>query len=143
MLKENLKKREWGKTLNLPRSNYVFGKPLVYFNKSKNKIDLVYAAWENLLNNKDVKNKVQPLSFKYLRKTGADLIKEIAGSEIAQLYLSHSKTTIADKHYINPDFPKLFDALQKMRKRLSLMFDYNPSEEIMVSPLANNPMFTE
>ena len=106
-----------GRTLK--EQDSVFGS-LVYLNDDWQKTDSVASAWERLLKKTP---SVSQYSFKHLRKTGADMIKRISGSEeVAQTYLSHKPTTVGGRHYTNRDYDRLADALGKMRRRLDEMF---------------------
>ena len=61
------------------------------------------------------------LSFKYLRKTGASMIRnmDINNSDrIAQTYLCHKAGTTSARHYIEEDFATLFATLLQLGKTL-------------------------
>ena len=103
----------------LTDTDCIFG-ALVYLNDDGQKTDSVASAWKRLL--KKVSS-VSQYSFKHLRKTGADMIKRISGSEeVAQTYLSHKPTSVSGKHYTNRDYDRLADALREMRSQLEPMF---------------------
>lgn len=60
---------------------------------------------------------VRPLSFKYLRKTGANLIRKIAGRDTAEVFLAHAAPKLG-RRYHNPDYKRLAKSLRKLRQRL-------------------------
>ncbi len=98
----------------------VFGS-IVYISKGNVRIDHVRCAWFRVL--KECDGHVKPLSFKYLRKTGATMISDIAGKEVGKVYLAHSVTEMIDKHYVPENYKKLSEALMVMRQRLQPMFE--------------------
>lgn len=118
----------WNEIGETMETNWLFGKPLIYFNENHTRIDLIRNNWFRLFD-KLPKGKVRQLGFKYLRKTGSDMIKEIADENTAQMYLSHTPSSVGGKHYYNPDYPKLFLALIEMRKQLEPMFQPLPKEK--------------
>lgn len=98
--------------------------PVSYFQEStwtgkRIKIDRLSSAWYRLRR----KSPEIKLSFKHLRKTGANMIKKIAGRTISHVYLSDIDNTTGGKHYTNDDFDKLAEALDIMRIQLQPMFD--------------------
>lgn len=103
---------------------YIFNR-VVYTNDNGVKIDNIASAWSRL-RKKLGKNLKNPYSFKSLRKTGADMIQNIAGVDISQVYLSHTPTTLAQKNYTNPQFEKLGVALEVMREQLQPVFENVP-----------------
>ena len=104
----------------LTEEDYVFGGGLIWFNADGQKMDNIACAWWRLLRKTP---SVSQYSFKYLRKTGANLIKTLSESEeVAQTYLSHKPTSVSGRHYTNRDYDRLADALSKMRIKLEPMF---------------------
>jgi integrase len=95
------------------------GKPLVHFGKGIGRTDSVSQFWSRLIGKTD---DIQKLSFKYLRKTGADIVRKIAGRDISEAYLSHADQTMA-RAYTNTDFAAVADAVTKMREQLAPMFE--------------------
>ncbi len=70
------------------------------------------------------------LSFKYLRKTAAQLIRNESDGEIAGVFLSHGKPVASDELadlYSNRPFHRVAEALGKVRKRLEPMLATEPS----------------
>lgn len=115
-----LKKVEEFENKPMKDTDYVFGS-LIWFNDDGIKIDNVASAWFRLLRKTP---SVRQFSFKSLRKTGADMIEKITGSEkMAAVYLSHKPKTVTGKHYTDPDFDRLAEALAKLRIQLEPMFD--------------------
>lgn len=60
------------------------------------------------------------LPFKYIRKTIANMIRAEFGLEIAQMYLAHSPSSIAEIHYTSAPVAKLFLALDWVENELML-----------------------
>ena len=92
------------------------GQPLVHFTAKKGRSDSIAMAWAKLL--KKTPEAAQ-LPFKYLRKTGADMVRRIAGKEISEVHLAHSDGSV----YTNADFEKLADAVMKAREQLAPIFE--------------------
>lgn len=82
------------------------GKPLVY-HTSKGKADSITHAWRTVCRD----SKVEGFGFKSLRKLGAQLVRDKAGLEVAQSYLSHKGLSVAEIHYTNADTSKLDAAM--------------------------------
>ncbi len=93
-----------------------YGQTYVRYNDS-NRIDAIGQAWRKLVK----KAGVTKLGFKYLRKTGADMIRKIGGLEVSEAYLAHSERTLA-RVYSNRDFDKLGVALRTMEAELATVF---------------------
>lgn len=92
-------------------------KPLLYFTDSKSgKVDNISNVWTSLVRRCNVK-----LSFKYLRKTSANWIRQHGGIEVSEAHLAHSDRTLA-KLYTNRNFDKVFDALTAYRVYLAPLF---------------------
>ncbi len=81
--------------------------------------DAVRSAWENLI---VALPKSRRLSFKYLRKSGAKLIRDACGDDVAQMYLSQADSKGVLKHYASRDWSKLSTALIDLRRQLAPMF---------------------
>jgi hypothetical protein len=115
-------------TENRPKkdTDSVFGS-IVYLNANGIKIDHIKCSWFRAL--EKCNGKVRKLSFKYLRKTGAKMISDIAGKEIGKVYLAHSKKEMIDRHYVPEDYSKLADALKTMREKLQPLFETVPSSD--------------
>ena len=92
-----------------------FGKPLVWYS-DKSRLDAIKLTWVRLCDKTGV-----GLSFKFLRKTGADWVRQFAGVETSETYLSHSDTTLA-KLYSNRNFDKVGEALGAFRTYLQPLF---------------------
>jgi integrase len=114
------------------------GKPLVhYFGRSRN--DAVGHAWDDVRKRVDgileiremLGNNVVPvrkLGFKYLRKTGSNLIRRIGGKDCAEVYLAHADKTLS-RVYNNRDFKSLSKAIRTMRRQLVPVLGPEASEE--------------
>jgi len=64
---------------------------------------------------------VRRLSFKYLRKTGADMLRKLSDKDTSETYLAHAERSMA-RHYSNPDYAKVDIALATLRSNLEPMF---------------------
>lgn len=93
-------------------------KPLVWYNDT-NKMDSVKLVWARLLKKCPT---VRPLSYKYLRKTASQIIRDLSDLETSQAFLAHAGQSVAERHYNNRCFDKLDAALVRMRKHLKPMF---------------------
>lgn len=97
------------------------GEPLVTFNADHRRLDFFPNAWAALLRraNKDKKAAAIVGSFKTLPKTGATMIRAIAGIEVSEMYLAHSEKSMA-RFYSTPAGSALTAALIELRKQLDL-----------------------
>ena len=112
-------KRDFAKR-KVEKTDYVYHS-LVHLNEDGIKTDAIASAWWRLLKKCP---KVSQYSFKSLRKTGADLIKEVSGlEEVVMAYLCHSPRSVAGRHYIDPDYERLGEALLDVREKLKPVFD--------------------
>lgn len=79
--------------------------------------------WNKLMNRvrKDIPD-FKELSFKWLRKTGASLIRKVSTGEIASTYLSHGEAAATDDDlltvYADTDWNGVCDAVRKLREQL-------------------------
>jgi hypothetical protein len=95
------------------------GTSLVSYGGDKNqRSDAIGQVWTKLL--KKVPD-VQQLPFRFLRKTGADMIRKIAGRDTSEAFLAHADTGIA-KLYTNADFEKVAQAVMRLRTELDSIF---------------------
>lgn len=119
-----VKEKQEIESMQIKPEEYIFDK-IVYINSNGIKIDTIASAWARLRKKlgKGLKNSY---SFKSLRKTGADMIQQLGGVDIAQVYLSHTPTTVLQKNYTNPQFQKLAEALNLMRNQLQPIFENVP-----------------
>ena len=104
------------------------GRPLV---NDLNDTDSVGLTWRRLVNgiNKDTET-VRPLPFKTLRKTTADSILRLSGSEsVQQLMLAHSRRSVAARHYSGEhDFTPLVEPLRRLYRQLKDAGVFNVAE---------------
>ena len=101
-----------------------FNKPLVWYKRgdihnSGLRIDAVQKSWDYLLDNTP---KVKRRSFKYLRKTSSQFVRDIGGKELSELQLVHTDTTMG-RAYNKGDYIKLGEVLMQVRKKLQPMFE--------------------
>ena len=75
-------------------------------------------VWQKLVK----KAGVTSLSFKYLRKTGADMIRKIGGRDVSEVYLAHSEPALSQA-YTNRDFDKLSASLHALQQQLARAFE--------------------
>jgi integrase len=94
------------------------GGPVLVYSARGGRVDLIRDAWDRMLE----RSGVRTLSFKYLRKTGSQMIREIANLEVSQMFLSHSDGSVAGRSYNIRVLDKLQTALLEMHRRLSPMF---------------------
>ncbi len=101
------------------------GKPLMFYADNGQRIDVLPKRWGRLMKNA---NKLRaedqtPIvgAYKTLRKTGATMIRAIAGIEVSEMYLAHSEKSMA-KYYSTPSQDKLTTALKALRKQLAPVF---------------------
>ncbi|GMV25141.1 MAG: hypothetical protein AMXMBFR58_11720 [Phycisphaerae bacterium] len=70
------------------------------------------------------------LSYRFLRKTGANAIKRLGGLEESEMYLAHQEPGI-NKHYANRNWPKMWVCLEGYRAELPFLgsaWDIDPEE---------------
>ena len=99
------------------------GQPLCHVTQAGQRADAFVLAWRRLLQRKradktDLLASDRRLPFKCLRKTGATMIRDIAGLDLAQAYLAHRGSSVAERHYLAPSSKTLPDALRDLRTRL-------------------------
>ena len=95
------------------------GNELLCANENGAKTDAIAQAWRRLRQN--VGFNERGMSFKHLRKTGSQMIRNIAGQELSEAYLAHSDRTTG-KHYNKfSDWSSMADALAKLREGLDPM----------------------
>ena len=98
----------------------------------KNQSQIFGNKWDALIkrirNDKDHKG-FPDYCFTSLRDTAADMIRPIAGGEVASVFLMHGKPVKQDDLldiYSNRPFGRVFDALRTMQEMLKPMFDAVP-----------------
>jgi len=86
--------------------------------------------WNRLLDKvKQAQEDFNCLSFKHLRKTASQMIRDVADGEIAGVFIFHGKPVATDElsdAYSNRPFDKVFEAQREVRKQLKPMFDAAP-----------------
>jgi len=93
-------------------------KPLVRI-QARRVYDVIKDSWKETCNRAGIRNR----GFYLLRHTGINMVKRIAGGDIADLYCQHAPESMTDKHYANADWRKLRKALRRLRRNLQPMFD--------------------
>jgi integrase len=94
------------------------GLPLVkYHDDHRN--DSVGLSWRRMVERVEG---VRPLSFKFLRKTGSDLVRKVGGKEMAEAFLAHAERSLS-RVYNNRDFERLDAVLTQVRGTLQQMFE--------------------
>ena len=63
------------------------------------------------------------MSFKHLRKTASQLVRDVAGKELSDAFLCHSDRTTGRHYNKFADWSAMADALDKVREKLRPMFD--------------------
>ena len=99
------------------------GQPLCHVTQAGLRADALVLAWRRLLrrtraDGTDLLAPDRRLPFKCLRKTGATMIRDVAGLDLAQTYLAHRGSSVAERHYLAPSTTTLADALSGFRTRL-------------------------
>lgn len=90
------------------------------------------AMWASLTNRvrKDkTKEDFRTLSFGKLRKTGANMVRRMAGGEVFKVFICHGTPVESDDladWYSNRPFAALFDTLRKIEDRLQPLWDAVP-----------------
>lgn len=92
------------------------GKPPVRFYRT-GRADQVTSWWFRLVRRANVR----PLTFRYLRKTGADMVRKLSDRDTSEAMLAHSNEGVS-KFYTNHDWEKLADALRLLREQLDPLF---------------------
>jgi hypothetical protein len=91
---------------------------MVRYNERGGRCDPILMSWKKLLD----KSKLpadRRLSFKYLRKTIADMVLRRSDEQTQQQMLAHARKTIAAKHYSGrQDFTQLSETLRTVRSAL-------------------------
>lgn len=109
------------------------GQPLYRQTTSGNRSDSIANTWNRLLNRirKDGRYSDFPkLSFKYLRKTSGDLVRNVSDGEIAGVFMSRADAVKSDDEadiYTNRPFEKVFAAQARVYQMLKPMFAQRPS----------------
>jgi hypothetical protein len=85
------------------------------------KTDLIALAWRRLRISVHMKDK--GMSFKHLRKTASQFVRDIAGKELSEAFLCHSDRTTGRHYNKFSDWSTMTGALTKVRKKLQPMFD--------------------
>jgi len=62
------------------------------------------------------------MSFKHLRKTASQLVRDVAGKELSEAFLCHSDRTTGRHYNKFSDWSTMADALDKVREKLRPMF---------------------
>jgi integrase len=81
-------------------------------------------SWSRLLERSNV---AKPLPFKFLRKTGAWLVRKQAGTDVAEMFLSHSDKGMI-KNYAGRNWDELADALRAVRLELLPLFEVDAAK---------------
>jgi tRNA(Ser,Leu) C12 N-acetylase TAN1 len=99
---------------------------------SKNRSQIFANKWAQLI--KRVRNDHPNFpnhAFKSLRITAGNLMREVAGGEVAAVFLMHGKPVKSDNLldlYTNRPFGKVFEGLRKVQDKLKSMFEATPAE---------------
>ncbi len=96
------------------------GKPLVWTNGSGNRVDAVQQIWTKLRKRAGVS--IEGTSFKMLRKTSAQMVRDIGGKDMSEAFLSHAPGDISEHYTEFNDWDGLGKVLAKVRKKLAPVF---------------------
>jgi len=114
--------------------------------------DAIALAWQRLMNNKGVKGNVNNgdgYGFYCLRRTAAQLVQDIAGHEVKQVFGAWStvdpsgRKTVSEKHYTQrsqADFDRVAVATDQLRLRLQPMFDVKAAPKGKPGPKAKDTL---
>jgi len=81
--------------------------------------DYVYFAWRRACK----KAKVEGVQFYRIRKTSADIVRQIAGVEVSEFHLAHREAWALSTYYTNPLYEKHEAATEEMRERTREVWD--------------------
>ena len=99
---------------------------------SKNRSQIFANKWNQLISRVRKDHPTFPNhTFASLRKTAGNLMRDVAGGEVAGVFLMHGKPVKSDDLidlYTNRPFGKVFEGLQKVQEKLKAMFDAAPAE---------------
>lgn len=103
------------------------GDRMVRWQPNGSRCDPILMSWKKLLEASGLP-KERRLTFKYLRKTIADLVLRHSDAATQQLMLAHARKSMAARHYTGrTDFTKLSRTLRRLRREvLNKMFDEQP-----------------
>lgn len=119
ILKAALKKHR--KAPDQPLLRTQKGRRLVYWNKNRNRMDAVMQVWNRLTKACDLYKNGK--SFKHLRKTGSQIVRNLKGREFAEAYLAHAENGVGTHYHRFDRWKELDQAILTMREELSQMFE--------------------
>lgn len=94
------------------------GQRMVRGNDRGGRCDPILMAWKKLLVRADLPAD-RRLSFKYLRKTVADMVLRLSDEATQQLMLAHTRRTMAARHYTGKDdHTRLSETLRRIRSQV-------------------------
>jgi integrase len=125
-----LLKQEMARTPDSPEGYALLGRrgnPLVHNSrreagKKGKRNDAIALMWERLMN-RAAPYKVRRLSFKYLRKSMSQRIRDKRGREFSQFFLAQVRDTVADESYNQPSKKKLIRLTRKIHAECAQMFE--------------------
>lgn len=92
------------------------GERMVRWQPNGSRCDPLLMSWKKLLASSDLPQE-RRLTFKYLRKTIADLVLRYSDPATQQLMLAHARKSMAARHYTGKtDFSKLSRVLRRVRR---------------------------
>jgi hypothetical protein len=121
------------------------GRPYWRKTKGGNRCRDIANMWYRLLDRVRVDHPDFPRhGFNTLRDTSSNMIREIAGQEVASMHLTH-KHQSEDRNlanYTNPPLKRLFRAQRKLEQKLQTVFDAAPREPFAPQMRAYTPRKT-
>lgn len=115
------------------------GKPYWRKTEGGNRARDIPNRWYDLLDRVRVDHPdFRRLGFNSLRDTSIQMIRDLAGEEIASIHATH-KHQSADKNlrrYSNPNWKRLFRAQHKLEKKIKVFFEAAPSDPFSTQPQA-------
>jgi hypothetical protein len=94
------------------------GRPLVHLTEAGNRSDAVRQRWNRLRDNAGVKG-----SFKLLRKTASQYVRNAAGADYAEALLAHAEQGVGASYNRFQDWPGLAKVVMEYRNKLQPVFD--------------------
>ena len=94
------------------------GLPLVRF-AGDTKLDAIWQAWFKTMAKLPAATR---FAFKDLRKVSSQIVRDIGGKELSEVFLAHADGGVGEHYTGFQDWDKLADATGKLRDRLSPVF---------------------
>jgi integrase len=90
--------------------------------------DSIQRGWKELWSRFEIPGY---LSFRHLRKTGADAIKRLGSLEESEMYLAHQEPGL-NKVYANRNWPRMWECVRKFRQELPFLNEHHGVKSVKV-----------